>query len=512
MDTNILSGSNNTYNISKLATSTRRKVQILRTDSPTFERLAYVRAKLDQYITSVSNTILTSQESIDGIHEIPCSSNHEKQPLTNARESSSQNKIKSKNNLATRPIDKITYEKTSTHNGSLKQKCSVEIWLPDICTDNGDGNTSRTVSPDSTTLEKISQSKSIKSRRSSISKISTTTINTKTKLFEEASSKTSDPIVIPHQIDPSEKRPRQIKSSSTIKSDTNKSNKNVKRPHTHRISASTNHTKKAVESATREISMPSKDIFPNIEQSHSTHKTKGSVGSGNSTMINIPMRKYSKRKTNKKLTQVKMQNTQGTYLYVCPFLRSLTSISDSTSHASSNQPTVAFKILLANTLPVRSTGNYHNVNKKILNRRLLNHKPSNSDNSLETNLISIIDHLQHRRNSTSKPMVLLPIVATKKTNDPFDSLESKIPFRLPIQTDTTKHISNSSNLLKRTTHGTESIPPCISKRSVPPPLPPPLLILDSAHTSTTGVSTNTVPVHLKYSKGANTDCNYLLST
>jgi len=105
-------------------------------------------------------------------------------------------------------------------------------------------------------------------------------------------------------------------------------------------------------------------------------------------------------------------------------------------------------------------------------------------------------------------MVLLPIVAGKKTSDPFDSLESKIPFRLPIQTDTKKHISSSSNLLKRTTHGTEPIPPCISKRS----LPPPLLILDSAHTSTTGVSTNTVPVHLKYSKGANTDCNYLLPT
>ena len=62
--TSILSGSNNTHNI-----SARRKIQILRTDSPTLECLVSVRTKLNKYLTSVSNSIPISRQPLDAVDE-----------------------------------------------------------------------------------------------------------------------------------------------------------------------------------------------------------------------------------------------------------------------------------------------------------------------------------------------------------------------------------------------------------------------------------------------------------
>ena len=233
--------------------------------------------------------------------------NHEKQSIINERVSSSlsQNIIKPKKTLATQPLDKITYEKTNTHNGSLRKKCSLEIWLPDAYADNDDGDASPAASADPTVIENIPQPISTQNRRSSTSKLSTTTANIKTKSSDEGSSQISEPISIPHiyhyqnhLTDQFENHRRPSQNSSTIKS-----NKNVKRSHTYHLSSTKNHTKKTVESATTEISVASKNRLPKIEQTYPAHEPTGSVGSGNSTMINVPMRKYSKRK----LTREKLQ-------------------------------------------------------------------------------------------------------------------------------------------------------------------------------------------------------------
>ena len=313
---------NEVDDISKIATSTRPKFETLRANSPTFKRLVGVRIKLDRYINSMSNTILPSQPLVTEI------SNYEKPSTATAvrKSSSSPKRIKSKRKLNTAPLDKITYEKTWSHNGNVKQKCSLEIWLPKPSSDDEDGNTSRTPSPDVPTMGNDSQSAqltSVKSRRSSAVKFSATTTTTAadsgTKSLDETPSKKLEQGIIPrvyhyedYLTDQSEERPRSEKSGNTNKSDRNGSSKTLirqrTRPNLRRLSPSSNNTDETVQSATSTLPMSSKNLLVNIKQTYAGHEIKGTLNSNSSVMINELMRKYSMiKKSHQELTQPRLQ-------------------------------------------------------------------------------------------------------------------------------------------------------------------------------------------------------------
>ncbi|CAF2516197.1 unnamed protein product [Rotaria sp. Silwood2] len=583
---NIFYGSTNINETSKLATSARPNVEILRANSPTFKRLVAARIKLDKYLISISNINSTSRQSNYGGNETSYLSNQEKRITTNIRTSSSpQKRIKSRKILSSGPLDRITYEKTCSHNGNIKQKCSLEIWLPKADSDDDDddfdgsvGNIiGRITPPDSKQIEKKSQSPqsiSIKSRRSSVMKITTTnTTNIETKSNDETSSKKSEPLVIPRVYhyedylrDQSGERPRSGKSGHTAKSDGKGSNQSIKhqrtRPHTRRLSSSTNHTEETVQSAVSEKPMTSKNLLANIKQTSTSHESKGSSGSNNSLMMNELMKKYSIIKRNhQELTQAKLQlekprndsknNTQITKDHSLPSPPT----SDSASYTSSDYLSVSVKKLLGDTSPPRSAGVNSNTNTKPLDHRSAHRKPSNSDILSQTRLISIVKNFQNRQTSASISTALLPAVVGKKNDDPFHYLErsktfdvgfdipidnsNKISSHLSTRPDSPENVSNSYNFLQRKTNGVEQIPPRISKRSLPPPsltlrseeqhqkkqMVQPLVELvqyqniqssaqryhHSAHASkTTGVSAAKALVHLKYSNGGNTDRNCLV--
>jgi hypothetical protein len=246
--------------------------------------------------------------------------NHDKQSITNVRiSSSSQKRIKSKTSSGTGPLDKITYEKSWTHNGNVKQKCSLEIWLPKPDSDDEEVNTGRTTSPDPNIIRNKSQSPQsipVKSRLSNIIKLPA---NIEIKSLDETSLKKSEARIIPrvyhygeYLADQSEERRRSSKSGNTIKSDDNGLNKNIKRQrtslHFRRLSSTTNSTEQTAQSAPSGSPMTSKNLLLNIKQTHSDHETKGTSGSTNSSMINDLMRKYSMiKKSHQELTQPKLQ-------------------------------------------------------------------------------------------------------------------------------------------------------------------------------------------------------------
>lgn len=314
MNTDNRRTNNDIDDISKIATAVRPKVEILRANSPTFKRLVAVRIKLEKYIISISNTISPSQQIISQTlnYVKPSTAPNVNIPLSS--EETSQKRIESKPSTA--PVDKITYEKTCTHNGNIKHKCSLEIWLPKAGSDDEDGNTSRRVTPDPHIIGnnlQPTQSMPMKSRVSSTMKFSATA-NSETKSFDETSPKKSEPIIIPrvyryeeYLTDQAEERPRSGKSGNTYKSDGNGSNKNYKRPVTRpnfrHLSPSTNTTEETVQSTTRStFPMSSSNLIANIKQS--------SIGSNNSnsTMINELMRKYSMiKRSHQELTQPRLQ-------------------------------------------------------------------------------------------------------------------------------------------------------------------------------------------------------------
>jgi hypothetical protein len=316
----ILSGSHKKNDMLKMSATARSKVEVLRANSPTLKRLLAARIKLDKYITFKLNTISTSQQSIHAENEISSAFNDEKNPTANVRTSSSSKKrIKSQTTLGSGPLDKITYEKTRSRNGSIKQKCSLEIWLPKAGPDDDDGHTSRPTSQDPNLIEKRSQSPQIistKARRSSVIK---TTASIETKSVDETSSKKSDPTVIPrvyhyedYLTDQPEERPRSGRNSNTNKADNNGTNKYIKhqckRSNNRRTSPSTNHTEETALSGSSGKPMSSKNLLANIKQTSPSHETKGTTGSNNSQMINELMRKYSMiKKSHQELTQAKLQ-------------------------------------------------------------------------------------------------------------------------------------------------------------------------------------------------------------
>jgi hypothetical protein len=318
----ILSGSNKKNDLSKMSTSTRSQVEILRANSPTLKRLLAVRIKLDKYITSRLNTISTSQQSTHTGQEVPSTLNDEKNTTStkfHISTSSSKKQNKSQINSAAGPLDKITYEKTRSRNGSIKQKCSLEIWLPKAASDDDDVHTSRTTSPDQNSIGKTSHSPQIMSTKIRRSSVMKTTENIEAKSIDETSSKKSESTVIPrvyhyedYLTDQTEERPRSGKSSNTLKTDSTGTNKYIKhqrkRPNNRRGLPPTNHPEEAVQSGASGVPMSSTTLLANIKDTSSGHETKRTSGSGNSQMINDLMKKYSMmKKTHQELTQAKLQ-------------------------------------------------------------------------------------------------------------------------------------------------------------------------------------------------------------
>jgi hypothetical protein len=298
--------------LSKIATSTHPTVETLRLNSPTFKRLVAVRIKLEKYLVVISNTVPPSQQIVSQ------TSNYEK-PVT-ATTATSEKRIKSKTKSSTAPLDKITYEKTRTNNGNIKQKCSLEIWLPKAGSDDDDGNTTRTATPDLHTIGNNSQSLQampIKSRQSNMIKSFAT--NSETKSLDELIPKKYEPKIIPrvyhyeeYLTDQGEERPRSGKSRNTNKSDGSGSNKHLRRQRTRsnlwHLSPTTGHTEETtVQWPSAALSMSAKNLLANTKQNSAGSEMKGTSNSTSTTMINELMKKYSLiKKNHQELTQPRL--------------------------------------------------------------------------------------------------------------------------------------------------------------------------------------------------------------
>ncbi|CAF2410135.1 unnamed protein product [Rotaria sp. Silwood2] len=576
---------NNTNdNSSKIAALARPKIEVLRANSPTLKRLLAARIKLEKYANSTGRTMSASRQSMRSIHETPYQIAHEKQSsvlskpihekqsptLSKSTYVPSQpppasshpvKKIKSQSSLDNGPLDKITYEKTWTRNGNVKQKCSLEIWLPKAGLDDDDGNTTRTTTPDVKTIENNSQTMPIiKSRRSSVAKITATTTitNIEAKSLDEISSKKSEPVVIPrvyhygdYIMDIPEERPRSSKSVTTVKSDGAASIKSVRRqqtrPHTGRQSISTNNSEEILRFGTIEVPKSAKNLSVNTKSTSSNREIKPTIKSSNPSMINELMQKYSLiKKNHQELTQAKLQlekpnidsrNNSNLTKDHSPRPRP-PPVPESTSLVSSDHPIVSVKRILIDTSVSRATNDHSYTNTKLLERRSSPRKPSQPDIYPQLRIFSLANQQQHRQSSATESVVNaahLPNVNGKKTDDTQRALQRSktldvvldiptsvnVPPRAPIQAD-----NSSSNRIHRTTNGMiEQTPSLISNRSA--------LNLYSEHrkqqqhrssiiqnsrqnyhrsstTTTTSVPTNKVLVHFNHSNNGNLDRNYLV--
>ena len=308
--------------ISKIATSSRPKVETLRPNSPTFKRLVAVRIKLEKHLTILSNKVSPSQQTVSETsnYEQPAQAATVNIPLS--AKVTSEKRTKSKSKPSTAPLDKITYEKTCTNNGNIKQKCSLEIWLPKADSDDDDRYTTRSVSPDPHIVVKNCPSPPppppvpVKSRQSHTVKVSTTSItnNDHTKSLDELSPKKHEPKIIPrvyhygeYLTEQGEERPRSGKSGNTNKSDGNGSNKSLRRQRTRpllrHLSPTGNHTEDTVQWPSSALPMSSKHILSSVKQNSAGSETKS-----NATMINELMKKYSLiKKNHQELTQTRLQ-------------------------------------------------------------------------------------------------------------------------------------------------------------------------------------------------------------
>lgn len=205
------------------------------------------------------------------------------------------------------PSEKVTYEKLWTNAGNIKQKCSLEIWLPKAGMDEDDDRTStRSISPETQQNEK----KSIllpnnHSRRSSISKQNpNANAKLETTILNETLSKKNETIrpriyhYADYIMDPSEDRPRSSKSVTTVKSDGTGSTKSVRRQHGRsrgrRQSASTTQSEEILRFTTVETTVHSKNPRTTMHPNDKRSQTKTS----NPSMITELMHKYSLMKKN----------------------------------------------------------------------------------------------------------------------------------------------------------------------------------------------------------------------
>ncbi len=117
---------------SKIATLAQPKVEILRASSPTLKRLIAARVKLERYANVIIRTGSSSHQSTRSTRETPYPRTHEKpssvvpQPVHAPPPPAPPpaNQTKPESTFGDRPLDKITYEKTWSLTGNVKQKCS----------------------------------------------------------------------------------------------------------------------------------------------------------------------------------------------------------------------------------------------------------------------------------------------------------------------------------------------------------------------------------------------------
>ncbi len=535
---------------SKTPTLPQAKVEILRANSPTLKRLLAARIKLERYSNSIARTISASQQST---RETPYPKSYEKQssavsqpvhvlpPVPPPPPPPPPGKqIKSKSSLDDKPLDKITYEKTWSINGNMKQKCSLEIWLPKpTLDDDDDRNTNRTITPEINSIEKKSRSiTTITSRRSSVAKVTATTFltNIETKSLDELSSKKSEPIVIPRDyhyggyiMNLPEERPRSNKSVTTVKSDSVGSIKSIRRQprrlYTRRLSSSTHHSEEILHFGTIEVPTSTKTSSVNTKSTSPNRDTKSGKKNPNPMMINELMQKYSlltknhQESTQPKLKLEKSPNDSKTNpnLIKDQSPRSRPPpVPESTSLVPADHPTVSVRKLLTDTSPIRSITEINNTNLKLLDRRSTPQKPSQSAIYPHLRIFSLANQRQHRRSSASVPTALVPIVSGKKTDEISRVLQRS--KTLDVVLDIPKPFngkSHADNLLQHKTNGTneQHIVSRVSKRSVLPihseKQNSPSIIQNSGknYSRSTTIATNTILIHFN---NGNTERNYLV--
>ena len=520
----------------KVNPSARPKVEILRANSPTLKRLLAVRIKLDRYINSVSRDISVSPPFEDPIPQIILPKvNPEKQPsATNTRAARTPKKKSAPpSNVGQGPLDRITYEKTVNRNGNVKQKCSLEIWLPKAYPDDDEenGNPSRTISPKQSTTANngLSPPQSVvQSRRASIVKTITSTANhAERKSLDDTPAKTAETLVIPRvyhfektPANTLDERPRSGKSGDTSKSEGENAGKTVKRRRHHRyqrqISGINDPNEEMIPPGIPVVPMSSKNLLENIRQSSSGQEFKGPSESTHSSMINDLMKKYSlMKKSHQELTQAKLQlekphqdskDSAYTPKGRCSYPVSSTSIyillmslpdddpssllpSESVSNVMSDNPSISVKKMHLDTSP-RSAVDHHHTSTRLLERRSLHRKPPQSEVLPQTRLVTLFNQLQYRQVSASVPAPLLPVVIGKRSEDPFATLHRSKTFDFDPEADTntdgnssTRVTSNaamqpdnrniglaSAKRLQRIARGNEQLSPNHLKRVVPAPL------------------------------------------
>jgi hypothetical protein len=517
---------------SKTATSSQQKLEILRANSPTLKRLLAARVKLERYANSIPRNLSNSRQSIYSTHEIPYQKKfHEKQSsaVSQPVHVPSQppppppppppapalapappppppigKQIKHQSSHGDKPLDKITYEKSWSHNGNMKQKCSLEIWLPkpSLDVDDDDRTTNRTITPEVNKIEKKSQSiPSLKSRRSSLIKVTTTTVkNTESKSVDDITSKKSESITIPrvyrysdHVMNMSDERPRSSKSVTTVKSDG--SIKSVRRyhtrSHTRRQSIATHHSEEILRFGTIEVPTSPKTVSvhiksptnssnretktvsihikspknsPNREtKAISVHiksptnspnrETKSAAKLTNPTMINDLMQKYSLiKKDHQELAQMKYQleKSKNELKMNSNIIKDQSprsrppNVPESTSLVLPDHPTVSVKRLLLDTSPLRSATEQCNPNPRLLERRSMSRKTPRSDVYPHLRIFSLANQRQQRKTSASVPAALLPNVSGKKADE-----TSRI-FQRSKTMDVASDIPSSANVKTRT--------------------------------------------------------------
>lgn len=433
--------------LSKVDTLTQSKVEVLRANSPTLKRLLAARVKLERF----SNTSLRiNSANRPSTRSTPYPKFHEKQtpaasqpvPVPPSAPAAPGKQIKPPSDLA-QPLDKITYEKTWSVNGNMKQKCSLEIWLPKPSLDDDDDrNSSRATIREAQASEKAPPIiPAIRSRRASVVKITamTTVANAETKSLDEGTAKKAEPALIPrvyhygdYIMDLPDERPRSSKSVTTVKSDSAASIKSIRRQHSRpshrRLSNSTRHSEEILRFGTIEVPTSAKN---------SSVKTKSaSTKPGNPAVISELMQKYSLiKKNHQELTQTKLQleKPNNDSKSISSATKDLSPrcrppppppIPESTSLVSPDHPTVSVRKLHVETSPIRFANEQsHTTNSKLLDRRATPHKPSHSDIYPHLRIFSLANQRQHRQSSASVPAAALPNVPVKKVDEPPRSLQ-----------------------------------------------------------------------------------------
>ncbi|CAF1171011.1 unnamed protein product [Adineta ricciae] len=464
--TKIAARPNETCVVSKVDPTRKAKVQNLRSHSPTLECLTIVRTKLNEYLKSTVNIIPTDHISKPVTPEESRSSD----PDLYTPPIASPKKVKSRKTLAIQPMDKVTYEAKQTRNGDLRQKCSVEIWLPHAYSDIDDDapNTTGTLSPVSNISNRVYH-------QSEIPKSPSITAYSDTRSENALSSNNSETVVtsyVPCRKDIHDDRSEErIRSSKTVRA--NKSFR-IKRSRRRRLSQDTH------QSTTTGISLSSKIAHPDVDQIFYVQKMKENLSSNTNTTINDPLNRSPRGQANQRMIRTKkpfehVRHSSGNNAHITRELRA--------------HQTVAFRIILGNALPLRSAGEYN-----IMDPKLLNSCSSNSE-TLPT-ATHYGSKLDNHRVST------LPTIQTRKIDDSFRNVNNtKSPSRLVIHPNRAKNAPNSMTLSQNITNGNEHHP----KRS----LPLPLLLVHPEQRRHSIVSINRQPIHFKYSKGDNTNCTYL---